>query len=296
MAPFDSVIFYRRSQAQERQAQESHQSGPWRPPQPSYRFGRWVLFRLRERLLSSPRVSHLDDRALAAMRIRCQDMDFVNPKPPTQDPNALLQLKSSEEMDKLAEKHDFSSLEGLCEGDEPDDNIPATHRVIQFLAECVSSIPNPDNTWDLCSLQPEEHRSLTISRHDINRHWTVDSVLETKMQSHLKTFLAAEDPIRDDSLMLSEVWTILGLAYYYFRRPNNAEYPHIPVTVISGSGRYFRVVQGWADGENKVVNIRKTKLVHLGEEEIPNVDSEPMRKIMTLVRWLNAEPIPGRPS
>ncbi|KAI0154856.1 hypothetical protein GGR57DRAFT_502051 [Xylariaceae sp. FL1272] len=301
MAPPVSVPPSSSRQAPENQAPESQGllKKPW---QPSYRFGCDVLTQLQKRL-EDPLVSlHLDDGYLADLGVSCRHMDF---DPDARHGDALLQLMSAKEMQTLAEEYRFSSISGHSHGDP--DNLSLSGEIIDLLEAYLLSVPQPDDdVEEMLEIKKTEWSSRCLDVGEYKRphmagcyytdqHWGGDFVLENPTYPHVKTFLAAAHPLCEDGLMFSELWTIVQLGTYRFARRESAKFRHIAVTLISGSGRNFRVIQGWIDGENKVVNIRKTGIIHLGEGEAPYKDPVQRPKILTLMRWLIAEPISGSP-
>ncbi|KAI0141197.1 hypothetical protein GGR57DRAFT_487533 [Xylariaceae sp. FL1272] len=271
------------------------------PQQSGYLFGMKVAGRLRKRFKDP----YLDEDAMEKLGVSCQYMDF-DPEPSAQDPDALLALMPAQKMQILAKEYHFSRFHDLDYSDES--NMSATSRIANRLHSYLFSTPEPDTLrpdflikqtiWDLRGLSDFEEPAAKVFRDDIKRYWLPSFVLYDRngTNPHLKTYLEESADLREDGLMPSELWTILVLACSAFNQPEWRNFEIIPVTVISGSGRSVRVVQGWADGKKKVVNIRKTRLVHFGDGLARDKDPAHVPKFLTLMRWLMAEPIPGRPA
>ncbi|KAI1130602.1 hypothetical protein F5Y10DRAFT_235193 [Nemania abortiva] len=263
------------------------------PHQPSYKCSVNGLGFLKKRLAKV----YLDEDDLAALKIECSNLDF-DPTPCPPDAGALLNPMPAQKMERLAREYELASLEGTgpFENNSFNEASILNRRIDSYLrrfqqpddVDCLFLIDN--SVYRKHGFSSVEAPLLGCFRYSLGRLFQVQHVLEVRdrSSSHVTCFLSEDAPLRGDALMLSEVWTILAIASLYFHRLDSGKFKIIPVTVISVSGRQFRIVQGYADGETEIIHIRKTRIVDLGYGEDP--EKEHWSEIMTLMRWVLAEP------
>ncbi|KAI0098802.1 hypothetical protein GGR51DRAFT_537488 [Nemania sp. FL0031] len=269
------------------------QDTQYHPPPLSYQFSLSKL-KILQKQLAKPYLSNDD---LARLEIRCTDLEF-DPTLCPPDADALLTLMPAEEMEKLAQNHGFSSIRDL--GSPSQNNFNESDRLSERIDTYLSQSEQPEernspyllqkSVWTIREPESFEAPLLGCFRYNINRLFLVTYMLHVRdrSSSHVTCILIEDAPLQEDVLMFSEVWAILSVAGFYFNRPENIEYKIIPVTVVSISRRKVRIVQGYADGEKGIINIRKTRLVDLGDGEDPAKSHN--WEFMTIMRWVLARP------
>ncbi|KAH9884035.1 hypothetical protein F4778DRAFT_580960 [Xylariomycetidae sp. FL2044] len=115
--------------------------------------------------------------------------------------------------------------------------------------------------------------------------WYVEHVIE-KMDGitpHLACVLVDRAPMIDKQLSHAEVWCILNCTSARLLRPEYRNQKIVPVTVISAAGRKVRVVQGYVDGQESRVQVRKSKKLNFEQEDRQNTE--------LILSWLIGDPI-----
>ncbi|KAI1260366.1 hypothetical protein F5Y18DRAFT_256314 [Xylariaceae sp. FL1019] len=297
-------------QAQESQAQTSQSGGsqPTEVTKAKHRF----CSRIARELFNMDTDLDTDTSLLpSAFKSMSSTMEF-DPKPPNADPDALLELIPAEEMQELAELCGYSDKSGLDpeEADAEDDpEEPDPWSLFRLLTSFFNAPPPPGKhnralelkaaKWRIRRFTDEENKvasSWVVWPGPAELRWEGDDVLEDSAETHphVKIFLELKIPLHEAGFTFGEVWVFVAFAYAHFRLPRNDKFKNMPITIVSTSGRDFRIVQGWADSEKKVVNVRKTEIIHLGDGEAPEKDPVQYAKILTLMRWVISEPIPGK--
>ncbi|KAI1270803.1 hypothetical protein F5Y07DRAFT_405099 [Xylaria sp. FL0933] len=273
---------------------------PPMPTQLSYELTVQTLRSLRKKVSQS----YISEHEMRQLKINCTDLEF-DPTvfPPRAD--ALLELMSPQEMQDLAEQHSFSGHRTIGYLDYTNFNT-AAHVVDQF----VHYLNRPEDSqydgdprlwdpmllekspWELFCPGDSSARLLHCIKPWKEQMWMVSSFLEIRDGScpHITCFSINEARPREDALLFSEVWCLLAMGLLSFLKPQNLKHKIIPVTMISGSSRQFRIVQGYANGDKGTIDLRKTRIVDLGEGE-EDSEEQHWHEFMTFMRWILARPV-----
>ncbi|XXG99925.1 hypothetical protein Hte_006266 [Hypoxylon texense] len=119
-------------------------------------------------------------------------------------------------------------------------------------------------------------------------HWTLEAMLEHKDISnpHLIAVLSDKQPLKEDSISLSELMVIICMIMFRISGSAYEQYRVIPVTVLSCSGLPVRIVQGFIDPDAGKLIIRKTPIMTRTVEPKDCWDLH-----VNLLRWLTATPV-----
>ncbi|KAI1825245.1 hypothetical protein F4861DRAFT_502145 [Xylaria intraflava] len=269
---------------------QSSPSNVYLPKQPSYTIaanGRRYL----KGKLDEP---YIDEHDTQKLNIQCTDLEFD----PSSQKDPLFRYLSAKEMQDYAKKYAFPkfSSDTLC------DNFHRAEYVFHQLRSCLHSPEEDTNTSRTldqelpCVIRcPLPSRRLQRFKH-MDTIWKIEYFVRyNDSDPHVMCLVESEAVLREDALFLNEVWCILYLGEHAFLEPKNEKCNIVPITVISGSGKYFRVVQGYADGQTSAsgevegsIKLRKTRIVDMGDGEA--VDEIQQNKYLTLMRWLTARP------
>ncbi|KAI0410439.1 hypothetical protein F5X98DRAFT_110344 [Xylaria grammica] len=206
---------------------------------------------------------------------------------------AFLRLIPYGKMQEIAGRYGFDCVRDLVT--DPRHPFHNSAHVATYLGHYLFSLHQgkcltEESTWGPRGLDDWERSRLEYLP-DVE-HWQVGCVLNVKNGHfpHTNCTLVERDKLNEDTLMFSEVWSILMLTLLLFCRPENEKHEVVPVTVITISGTTFRIVQGIVDAEGASVRIRKSRIVPL------DLDKKTLKnQMMLLVSWLLADPVwPGK--
>ncbi|KAI1825246.1 hypothetical protein F4861DRAFT_502148 [Xylaria intraflava] len=257
-------------------------SAVYNPTQPSYRKTQETVTALQKKV-SQTYISEDDMRLL---KIECTDLEF-DPEPQTDD--GLLKLMSMQEMRDYAKQHSFPAFRP---GYAMDENFHRASYVFNQFITCLHSEEDPEReTQSLdeklsCVIHCPYEYADYLQWYGQTAKWKVEHYITRKDSPHVVCLMADNACPREDALLLSEVYCILSMAFLMFIEEQNAKYEIIPVTLISGSGTYFRIVHGYADREGKTIQLRKTRIVDVGEGEVGGKIQQD--RCLTLMRWVVA--------
>ncbi|KAI1326511.1 hypothetical protein F5Y16DRAFT_374983 [Xylariaceae sp. FL0255] len=96
-------------------------------------------------------------------------------------------------------------------------------------------------TMELTRMDPMTRKQ----REHKDREWYPKFALVPKdgKSPHITCFLTERSFLRDDCLLQSEIWTILGMTISQICHGPRKDHKILPVTIITGSGSKFRIVQ-----------------------------------------------------
>ncbi|KAH8156347.1 hypothetical protein CIB48_g11896 [Xylaria polymorpha] len=214
----------------------------------------------------------------------------------SQNGGGFLRLITSEEMQQLASQYGFDRMEDLyLDPRHPFHNsqLVAHHLNWHFFSVYQNEFLSRRSKWSF--RRPDELEATKLQYFPADGKWQVEYILGVRDGHfpHINCTLIEAEELEEDTLMFSEVWSILMLTLLFFRHPQNEKYEVVPITVATISGSTFRIVQGFVDGEAGSVRIRKSGVVTIGAgEETISTDKETVKKQMMLImRWLLAEPV-----
>ncbi|KAI0387025.1 hypothetical protein F5Y04DRAFT_242846 [Hypomontagnella monticulosa] len=98
-------------------------------------------------------------------------------------------------------------------------------------------------------------------------------------------FLANEAPLEDDKIARSELRCILRMGASKLRKKEFRHHKIAPVTLVSASGIYARIVQGYSDGESNCLVLRKSRIIR-----VDGVEKQSLEGIMKIACWLLGNP------
>ncbi|RYC54689.1 hypothetical protein CHU98_g11521 [Xylaria longipes] len=215
------------------------------------------------------RSAYLTDQALERLMIKCSSLDlntgkpsdsgevFITPFPTARIHEILEQTKPWVEWELPSERSFtrmvsamaiLTCLVGYLYHDENDEKSLIDH-----------------TDWDTREMQFYKGERLYRSERNGTRHgpeWRVIKVLD-KMDGrtpHISCLLADDAPLRDHQLSNAEIWCILAMTYRRIQLPQYRNHI-IPATVISASDRKIRIVQGYVDGREGCLRVRKSPIL-----------------------------------
>ncbi|KAI1748293.1 hypothetical protein F4782DRAFT_517962 [Xylaria castorea] len=230
--------------------------------------------------------AHIDSGKWNNFRITCGQLDLSWK---SENGGGFLRLITSEKMQHLASQYGFNSLRDLHT--DPRHPFPNSCAVAQHLNRHLFAIYQDgflaqQSKWD-CR-HPDDWEATKLRYFPGDEKWQVEYIMGVKdgRLPHVNCTLIEGEELKENTLMFSEVWSILMLTLNFLRHPQNEKYEVVPVTVITISATTFRVVQGFIDGKAGSVRIQKSGIVPIGPDK-----KTVKERIMLIVRWLLAEPV-----
>ncbi|KAI0965851.1 hypothetical protein F4678DRAFT_451435 [Xylaria arbuscula] len=204
---------------------------------------------------------------------------------------SYLRLITSETMQQLANQYEFDRIGDLRPGG-PDPSHPFSNseKVASHLNEYLFSVHQNASLSDRSRWNfqdPDDWEAPKLRYFPNDPMWQVEYILSAKIDHmpHVNCTLIEAGKLNDNTLMFSEVWSILMLTLVFLRHPQNVKYELVPVTIVTISGMTFRIVQAIVDGKTNSVKIKKSSIMPLGPDK-----KTVKERMMLIVRWLLAEP------
>ncbi|KAI1121275.1 hypothetical protein F5Y10DRAFT_256669 [Nemania abortiva] len=276
---------------------------------------------LRRRFAQKASRIYINEGDMDRLRIKCTDLEF-DPTLSLTRTGALLELMSAQEMERLAQAHTFPEAfrHNLDRPISNTDDFHAADSLVGLFVQCLYNVekaspflppvppcdgwdPELDeddslpmlhekSPWEIRSPSDSENRLLQCLKPPAGPMWMVPYILYSRDGSspHLTCFVIDGARPREDALLFSEVWCLLAMSWFGFLEPENRKHQNIPVTVISGSCRQFRIIQGYANGETGGIDLRKTPIVDFAEAHADRKDQH-WHEFMTFLRWMLARPV-----
>ncbi|KAI3327452.1 hypothetical protein F4824DRAFT_498982 [Ustulina deusta] len=263
----------------------SHQmSQPLTPvtQKPVVQVGLHILKQLRPYIAQA----HIDSGNWNKFRITCGQLDLSWK---SENGGGFLRLITSEKMQQLANQYGFDRMKDL----HPDPRHPFHNSVAvaHHLNRHLFSVYQNDflanrSKWNF--RDPDDWEAPKLRYFPSDEKWQVEYILGVRDGGlpHINCTLLEAEELKENTLMFSEVWSILMLTLLFLRHPQNEKYEVVPVTVVTISGTTFRVVQGFIDGKAGSVRIHKSGVMPLGPDK-KSVEE----RMMLIVRWVLAEPV-----
>lgn len=252
----------------------------------------WVATKDILRLLIRHRDTHLSDQDLKRLNIICTDLGLITGKPADGSETFIRPFSIARMREILEPAKPWLKYELLDEKD----NMPmvaAMDILACLLGYLVYDGENGTTPlfmqahWDSREMEYDEGEVLCRSRRfqDYRPEWRVVKVLDKDdgVTPHVSCLLADNAPFRDDQLSNAEIWCIIAVTN---RRLQLSEYHNhriIPVTVISAADRQLRIVQGYIDGRDGYLRVRKSPLLDF---EKPNIE-----RLELVLSWCVGEPV-----
>ncbi|KAI1295918.1 hypothetical protein F5Y03DRAFT_399084 [Xylaria venustula] len=222
-------------------------------------------------------------------RITCNELDLSWK---SEYGGSFLRLITHEKMQQFATQYGFDHIQDLRPGG-PDPRHPFSNsdKVASNLNDYLFSVnqddfPSGRSRWKFH--RPDDSEASQLRYFPNDEMWQVDYILTVKdgRMPHVNCTLIEAGKLKEDTLMFSEVWSILMLTLNFFRQAQNVKHELVPVTIVTISGMTFRIVQGCIDGKTNSVKIKKSSIVPLGPDK-----KTVKERMMLIVRWLLAEPV-----
>ncbi|KAI1421870.1 hypothetical protein F5Y12DRAFT_765488 [Xylaria sp. FL1777] len=278
-------------------------NAPYRANQKSIDFAFKKLLEFRPRLYI-PTQQRFPKNQWPELGISCGHLEFDTGKvtPTTAQPangQSFLKLISPEWMHKLALSSNLHKNYGPGTLHEYDNvNYQNAWRVANVIIRCLGSVYEDKcllinrTSWN--DREPNDFELYKLHTLEEGVNWSIPWLLQPKDRSlsHVNCFLAQDQSLDEDTLVFSEVWGILMLTALISRgMPEPAQHTTkiVPVTMVSGSARNFRIVQGWVDGDAGKIRINKSPVMSLGNAK-PITDKKVWNGVLNILRWLLAEP------
>jgi len=242
----------------------------------------------------------LTDSDLTRFKIKCSDIDLRTGKP-TDGGEQFFQLPSRQTVKVLAKEYELHKYEGVDNSDVIFlSNFHWANTVRRLLERQLElydhairyeksgqSLPFPHllkrSGWRKRGLYEDEKPYY-------KDHWVVQTIFKVEDDSkpHLTCFLADNTPRRDDSLCFSELWCLLMIcAHQHLQRiKDHRPVAIVPVTIVSGSGRQIRIVQGYVDGRNGNIKIRKSPIIDFNPDRKKQWDDW-----LAVLSWFISTPV-----
>ncbi|KAI1355353.1 hypothetical protein F5Y01DRAFT_270154 [Xylaria sp. FL0043] len=256
--------------------------------------------------LHDPKQQRFPKHQWPELGISCGELDFETGKLTTstaqsENGQSFLKLMAPEAMQQIAVSCNLHHIRGpIIHGPEAlYTNFHNADALENVVLRCLWT-PYVDNksflvqksVWE--DYRPDNYEGPKL--HNMNGDgdvmWIVPWFLQSKGSAspHVNCILIQQQRLEQDTLLLSEVWCILMLSLLIARRlPAHLNYRTVPVTMVSASSRYIRIVQGWVDSEAGKIRINKSLIVSLGTSESMS-DKTVWAVVSDILRWLLAEP------
>ncbi|KAI1122870.1 hypothetical protein F5Y10DRAFT_270624 [Nemania abortiva] len=134
-----------------------------------------------------------------------------------------------------------------------------------------------ETDWNTRGMQYSEGEQLGRwgrYRNGQRAEWEVTTVLDKMDDStpHVSCLLADDALLRDDQLSNAEIWCILAVTNRRLQLPEYHNHRIIPVTVISASDKKLRIVQGYVDGREGCLQVRRSPILDFEHENIQLIE------------------------
>ncbi|KAI0483973.1 hypothetical protein GGR56DRAFT_2178 [Xylariaceae sp. FL0804] len=254
-----------------------------------------ILQRHRHRCLTA---QHLGD--LGITWITCSALDITTGEPADGGQVFIRPLPLSE-MRAIDDQHQLRQYDHLSSfHDDSMSNHPKMYwhesRFVNMFFEALLTKSGEVEPQELLASYPWTIRlpdpDTQLYRLDRKDQWLVLSKIEVLRgcRPHLICFLAQLHPLMDNALSLAEVWSFLALTIHRYYDRGGLFRPHrrIPVTLISSCARQVRIVQGWVDGSQGTINLRKTPILNLESSETH------WAECLQILSWFMGDPVRQR--
>ncbi|KFH40405.1 hypothetical protein ACRE_089350 [Hapsidospora chrysogenum ATCC 11550] len=236
-----------------------------------------TLKRLKSRIRHSK--LFLTDSDLTKFNVKCCSLDLHTGEP-ADGGEQYFKLPSRQDVKALAKEYELHKYDGVDDSDAfPLSNFNEANfvrillenqlKLHEHVIRCQESgQPRPPTNllrrsgWCMRGCDEKERFHYFG---DNGNQWMAETLLKVEdgSEPHLTCFLIDSTQRRDDSLCTSELWCVLMMcAHQHLRRiQEHRPVAIVPVTVVSGSGRQVRIIQGNADGRNGNISIRKSPII-----------------------------------
>ncbi|KAI1760759.1 hypothetical protein GGR53DRAFT_525738 [Hypoxylon sp. FL1150] len=239
---------------------------------------------------------YLSSDNLASLNVKCSEID-VNGGTPKDEGLKVLKLKSLDEMNAIAEANKLINADAIGPfGDYSAGNWHSSYTVALFYRSLLDehsevsvnaprllgkSLPEY-SPWELS----EERTVEFVTPSAI--HWRACLILHPRDKSKPDSmcFLTNEASLKDGEVLSSELWCIFRLGKRQLEKKEYRNHKIAPVTVVSGSGRDLRVVQGYVDGADHVI-LRMSRIINIDNEN----RQQNLEGLMIIGRWLFGDPV-----
>ncbi|KAI1488795.1 hypothetical protein F5X96DRAFT_643586 [Biscogniauxia mediterranea] len=239
--------------------------------------------------------TYLDSDDLARLKVQCTEIDFDSGTPKDEG-FKVLKPKSFNEMSDIAQaKKLFDESAIPVFGDTT--NWHTANYLAQLYMGVLDTTPQEDRST-VNDPDPSNQSLLQLSPWEVLEgvrcqnmhpeiHWQVSFSLQRSGNSgpDIMCFLANEHPLKDDQLLLSEFSCIMRMSMLRLHKGRSHNYRIVPVTVVSVSDKYVRIVQGYGDSSKGCIVVRKSRIISL--EENGKLNSEGFIRIAC---WLLGDP------
>ncbi|KAI1419383.1 hypothetical protein F5Y12DRAFT_793977 [Xylaria sp. FL1777] len=242
-----------------------------------------ILTQLQPRLTQP----YIDPGDWNKFRITCGQLD-VSWK--SEKGGAFLQLITPEKMQQIASQYEFDQLREL----RPDPSYPfnnsdvvATHLCHHFRCIYQDEYLICRSKWE--NRLPDDWEADKLRYFSPGEEfWQVKYVLSVRdgHLPHMGGVLLEVGQLKENTLLFSEVWSILMLTLLRYHTSGNEKIQVVPVTLVTISGTTFRIVQGFVDSKAGRVRIHKSGIMQVGPDK-----KTVKERMMLMVRWMLAEPV-----
>ncbi|KAI1085617.1 hypothetical protein F5B20DRAFT_519073 [Whalleya microplaca] len=254
------------------------------PGQPSYLLGRELYKDIKK--LHKTGAVYLNDSQLAGLKVKCAGLDLNTGTPMDRGPR-FLQLASPDEIETFAKENNlFEEGVALYREDYDKGPIHESRWIMEFyhwwftpLKEDVPFLQG--GPWIFGdSLDSNEGWDV-----DVNSSWACHFSLRVKDKTKpdIIIYLIHNSPMEDDKFFVAELLCIIRHSYSNVKKLSYHDIA--PVTLITGSWRNVRIVQGYVDGINGNIVMRKSETIRLTKDMETN-----FKGILQIARWLLATP------
>ncbi|KAI0402968.1 hypothetical protein F4802DRAFT_573237 [Xylaria palmicola] len=265
----------------------------------------WMVTRAMQRRLALHEDAYLDD--LEKFRIKCTGLDirtgkstdgsepFLRPFPVTQLTEIFEQTKPWLDcgLERELERELVGSDMPFKASENPQADARGLNRCISsfFLHSEESGIEPPMWRTGWRPRFMDYTKGERLGRYHASSDvyfpdWVVTHILDKMDEGktpHVTCLLVDWDLLREDQLSNAEVWCILAVTYRRLRSREYRKHQIIPVTIVSSAGSRLRVVQGYVDGRDQYLHVRKSPIIdfetfHLSKPE----EAEKMNVVVAL--------------
>ncbi|KAI1466367.1 uncharacterized protein F4812DRAFT_465679 [Daldinia caldariorum] len=253
-----------------------------------------LLYKLCQRLKPMmTSTTYLSQQQLHDLGVKCTELDFDTGIPADGGPR-FLQLASLEHIETLAKEN---NLIEHCSVNTSFDTYDSWHtmRAISYFYDynLFALVPKTDKYTASDQDMPHEtvldHSPWKYSDHvTINGlRWGTYFALKLKDNSEpdMICFLGNINPLDDEKIYISELWCIARFSCNQLSKKEHRHNQTASVTLVSGSGRSLRVVQGYVDTNDQSVVLRKSAVIELRGDDENN-----FQKLLQVCRWFLAQP------
>ncbi|KAI1655485.1 hypothetical protein F4813DRAFT_367163 [Daldinia decipiens] len=243
--------------------------------------------------------TYLSQQQLNDLGVKCTELDFDTGIPADEGPR-FLQLAPLEHIETLAKENNLIEKYIVNTSFETDDNWHTMRAISYFYTYDLFRFPSEMDKYKYTANDQDmpyetvlDHSPWSISYEYCDSirmdgfHWGTYFALKLSDNSEpdMICFLGNTNPLDDEKIYIGELWCIARFSGSQLSQKEHRHNQTASVTVVSGSGRSLRVVQGYVNTNDESVVVRKSAII-----ELKGDDENNLKKLLQVCRWFLAQP------